>query len=424
MKFFSTLILFLILSYPAIAQKVISEIKFNGLEKTERAFVDQFVQCKEGDTVDSASIEKDVQALRNLRIFSNVESRLEMNENNAVLIFDVDEAFTLTPWVDFGKIRENYYYQIGVVENNFLGYGNILGGYYKYYDRNTFEVFYKVNYLFGSRFGLRMRAANFGTFEPAYFSNGISNYKVDKKSFEAIFSYDFSKVRGQGITYILQAGGEYLFEQYDKDVGDIARNFPGPDYKSFNKYLFKTGFTVKNLDYYFHYLEGFQNEIWYEIVSDDVDGMGFYKIINEIKGFYRFTSTTNLAGRIRAGISTDKESPFVPFVVDSYINVRGAGNRVSRGTAEFTINFEVRQTLLQLSYGALQLVGFSDYSTLKPGYENSGKMFDSRNRFLYSGIGLRGQLFASYGAVLRLDYGFDMDDFRSGAFVFGLGQYF
>ncbi len=66
------------------------------------------------------------------------------------------------------------------------------------------------------------------------------------------------------------------------------------------------------------------------------------------------------AARLRFGIATNNDTPFAPFVLDSYINIRGSGNRIERGTAALILNLEFRQTFFETAKFGGQLVAFSD----------------------------------------------------------------
>ena len=92
---------------------------------------------------------------------------------------------------------------------------------------------------------------------------------------------------------------------------------------------------------------------------------------------------------MQLGISTNKDSPFVPFILDNYINVRGSGNRVSRGTAEKTINSEYRHTLLERYWGAVQGVVFMDMSAWRPAAGSFSEMFKDKNNVTFAELGVR-----------------------------------
>ena len=132
----------------------------------------------------------------------------------------------------------------------------------------------------------------------------------------------------------------------------------------------------------------------------------------------------NPAIRVRAGVSSNGDSPFVPFVLDSYLNVRGSGNRVARGTSEFTVNLEYRHTLIDRQKWALQSVVFIDNSSWRPAGAPLKDMFRKENTVSFGGGGARFYLQRIYNFILRLDYGVSLNDPSTNGFVLGVGQYF
>lgn len=132
----------------------------------------------------------------------------------------------------------------------------------------------------------------------------------------------------------------------------------------------------------------------------------------------------NLAFRNRLGISTNNNSPFAPFVFDSFVNIRGIGNRVARGTAEFILNAEYRLSVFQNKYLILQLTTFTDFGALRaPGSSLQTMLNGSKsNFFIGGGVRLHSRLI--YKTIFRLDYSINPVNLNKGGFTFGLGQYF
>ncbi len=124
------------------------------------------------------------------------------------------------------------------------------------------------------------------------------------------------------------------------------------------------------------------------------------------------------------GLSSNQESPFAPFVLDSYLNIRGVGNRVDRGTGAIILNAEYRYSLLEKDRIAIQGILFSDTGSWRnPGGNFSG-FTDSNNFVLFAGGGLRFIHKKIYNAILRIDYGFNLQETGINGFVLGVGQYF
>lgn len=417
-------VILLLFSESTYSQPLIDEIKFEGLEKTSESYLRLFIRCREGFPLDKKQISQDVQNLRNLTLFSEVSGRSEVNSGKVSVIFSLKETYTLLPVFNFGGINENFWLKAGVTDFNFLGRGIKLGGYYQYYDRHSFEIFTKIPYLAESRWWLAARFGKFSTFEPAYFQNQTSFYNADKYSWQLTAYYDFSSLPGRNIKYIADFGVEYIFEQYEKPVEKNIPHSPGPDYKQFDKYLLRTGLLIKNIDYYFEYLHGYEARLYLESVSEPGKIFNFQKLVTDLRGYYRLTDEINLAARMITGFATNDFSPFLPFVIDSYANVRGSGNRVARGSAELVVNLEIRKTLLHLSWAGFNLISFFDFGSVRPPSESLKQLFMNENIYKSAGAGLRINLYNFYNSVFRFDYGFDLTDRSEGGFVLGFGQYF
>ncbi|MFT6279822.1 MAG: hypothetical protein ACJAU0_002657, partial [Flavobacteriales bacterium] len=132
----------------------------------------------------------------------------------------------------------------------------------------------------------------------------------------------------------------------------------------------------------------------------------------------------NIALRGRVGISSNGDTPFAPFVIDSQMNVRGVGNRIDRGTATAVLNIEVRQTLNEQRNWALQGVLFSDAGTWRKPAGELSDLFQKENIIHFAGVGLRGIYKKAHNAIIRVDYGFDVYNVKNNGLVLGLGQYF
>ncbi len=222
------------------AQQKISRVELYGIERTNISFIEKFIQLKAGKPFDSLMVIEDVQTLRNLRVFSNVSYDIISNGDDIKVTYYLEEATMLLPLINFGSIKQNIWFQLGVADFNFGGEGITLGGYYRYYDRHSFEIFQKTPCLFSTRFGLSARAAKFSTLEPAYFINGTSYYNIDRFAIGGLLRYDFTPELGRETNYILELGGEYLYEEYDKSTKSYNLNSHGPNFDKHNKVIIKS----------------------------------------------------------------------------------------------------------------------------------------------------------------------------------------
>lgn len=415
-------LLFLILPLQIQANEIIQAIYFNGLKKTDAKFLHRFIECQVGNTYDSLLVEKDIQALRNLQLFEKVSAKTERVKKGINLYFECKEVITIIPFLDFGGVKGNLYFQVGTIDFNWLGKGNQLGGFYRYDGRHSAQLFLKKPYIKGSNWGVSASALKLSTVEPLFFTNFQQeqervNFYYDNFTFETLGRYEFS------FGHFLQFGGAYLYEKYSQKDDTPTGVFIPPAAK-LHKGIIKMTHTFRRLDYYYHYISGFSNELSGEIVINQEADKLFWKFLNITKYFKRIGKRGNFATRLRLGLSPNTMSPFVPFVMDSYVNIRGSGNRVARGTGEVVLNTEYRHSIYEnFNWGAIQGVGFVDVGTWrlpKPGSE----LFNPDYMSVFYGVGARIYFSGAYNFILRIDYGRSGIDSQQDGFVLGVGQYF
>ena len=404
-------------SEPAFAQQKITSVRFEGLKKTDTQFLNQFLSSTPGLSADSATLARDVQVLKNLQLFSEVEAHISEHENGQEITFSLRERISRLPIINFGGITENFWFQLGGVEFNGFGKGAVLGGFYQYYDRHSFKLFYTIPFLFSHKWGLTGSMGRMSTREPAFFQALNQEYDVDR--WEAIASGRYQLYRdltGFKQVYI-EGGGGYLNETYTR-IDQLSEPL------RFDKLLIKLQSTYENVTYNSERLKGMKHILQVQTVRTFEDNAHFYQVLYTSMIFGQIGNQGNPALRLRVGLATNRDSPFVPFVLDSYLNVRGSGNRVARGTGEMTLNAEHRHTLTRQGWGAIQLVGFLDLSAWRPAGANLTTMFESPNVVTFAGGGIRVQSWRIYNFIIRLDYGIGLSAYKERGFVLGVGQYF
>ena len=71
----------------------------------------------------------------------------------------------------------------------------------------------------------------------------------------------------------------------------------------------------------------------------------FFKVESAFSFFRSSLNNFNFGLQLKSGWATNTASPFSPYVVDAFVNVRGSGNRIARGTALQSANFELRKRI-------------------------------------------------------------------------------
>ena len=398
--------------------QTIASIQFHGLKKTNEDFVLRFIESRSGSLYSVERMGRDIQILRNLRLFSHVAPVVTQSDSGYDVHIAIREFRSLVPLVNFGGISGNFWYQLGLSENNAFGRGYTIGGSYRYYDRHSLEFNFDLPHLISHSWGFSSILASHATTEPAYFATGTTQYDVDRRSVNLMILHAFSP------RFSVRTGGTYLSERYEKNTDESGADAPGPELAEFTKYLGRSVISLDFLDYNLFHVQGHTHRLEGEIVRTKGEDDIFWKALYVGKVFHPVFGTGDTGARLRLGLAENKETVFLPFVLDSYINVRGSGNRIARGSAELTVNLEHRQTLYERPWWGLQGVLFLDWSGWRRAGKDVSTMFNRENIVTFSGIGIRFHHWKAYNIILRIDYGWDLNDVSNGGFVLGFGQYF
>lgn len=397
----------------------IEAIEFEGLEKTKEDYLRQFLKLREGEEFLTIHLQDDIQQLWNVGTNQKVAAQVDSLANQKVKItFHLKEKKTLLPIFNFGGIKDNIWVQAGGVDFNWKGRGHQFLAFYQNTDgRHGGQIYYRIPYL-NQKWGLAFNFLQWRSQEPLYFSEGVVDYDYDN------FSLGMTVIRNFGFRKRLELGVDFFREKYKKSESQTLDNPPGPDDLVQPKISSKVEYIHNFLDYHDFYLKGWAARgIWQTVYNFD-DSSIFNSLILEGKIFHRFGESGNLALRTRLGISTNNNSPFAPFVVDSRVNLRGSGNRIERGTAQAILNVEYRHTFLDLNNWAVQGVVFTDLGNWRTPGGQLNELLSKNELRQFVGGGFRVIYKRIYDAILRVDYGVDVFNKNQKGIVLGIGQYF
>jgi len=400
---------------------IVAALQFTGLKKTKVAYLQRFLQCKIGRSVSEIQVVQDAQHLRNLPFFAAVSHEIEHTEQGVKLTFNCLEKWTMLPIVNGNVSQNRWGFSLGVSDINLLGKGIALKGIYHYYDRHSFELSFFNPYLGGSWLGLYTEVAKLSSLEPLYWQNTSRLYHVDTWKMASEWQIALQPRHALGI------GLGYLNEKYtlqpNVNVNDTA--WPIRTFEHDQKVLAKLFHKIDRRDYEHIYGNGWANNSFVEMVWSDGEPQSvFFKFCNEFLYYKRIAKKGNLTLRNTIGLATNTWTPFLPFVWDSYQNVRGIGNRVARGTGEVTLNLEYHQTLLDVNWLTLQSTIFSDWSTLRAPEQSLQNWVQHAQTAWYAGGGMRINLTRFSKTILRVDYGYNVLEQKTGELVIGIGHYF
>lgn len=415
MKRFALAIPLFIFSLLAGAQKI-TEVKYEGLNKTREAFLSQFLSFQPGDDLDSTKLQQTKQRLVNLEMFGDVNYEVIQEGEDVTVTYQMMELHTLLPIFSFGGIEENFWIQVGATEVNLGGRGNKLTAYYQYYDRSSFATHWTVDRIKQSNWGVNINLIKWSTLEPLFFDENTVEYEYDNYTIGA------DVIRHFNFRDRMEVGIAYFTEDYRKFT---EGSFEGaPEKVNKHKALGKLRFINNRVNYHFFYQDGWHNQFNFQTVQSLNNDPAFYIIFNDIKRFARIGDRGNFASRLRLGLSSNEDSPFAPFVLDSYLNIRGVGNRVDRGTGAIILNAEYRHAFVDRDKLAVQGVLFSDSGSWRNPCGSLSDFSNEDNFQLFAGGGFRFIHKKIYNAILRVDYGFNLQQPEMNGFVLGIGQYF
>lgn len=402
---------------PLAAQRV-EALHFEELRRSKVSYLSRFVETRIGDSLDIGRLKRDVQRLKNLAAIADAKALVDTNARGGVDVrIELTENWTLYPVVNFGGIRGNFWYQLGVTDANWMGNGSQMTLWYLNNDRrHNFQLFYRIPYLRGSPWGLSATAYRLASVEPFRYEGQRIDYDFQHWSLGA------SITRELAIDHSLEAGAFYFREKYQR----LSNPAPAEAPLSLEqpKWLFKFIHRIRKLDFHYFYLHGWSVVSRYETVHNLGFGDWFHLANADLHYYHRTGRRGNAAARLRLGVSSHKPSPFAPFLLDSRVTIRGSGNRVDRGTAVIALNLEYRHSVFESQRFAAQCVVFTDAGTWRLPGGDWAQLLDRRNFRHFAGGGLRFIYKQAWDAILSIDYGIDLYDPRQHGPVLYVGQYF
>ena len=399
-------------------EKIVFDIKIKGTKRTKTSFIKSLLKTKKGTTLDSITLNKDITQLKRLPAIGHAYYQIFHSHENLYNVFiHIEENFTIIPDLAFWTTTNNRFaYKLGVYDYNFLGRNIALGGFYQNNGYNTYGISLRAPNLFSKKLGLAINHQNWKSEEPLFFDNQTANYLYNNISSEILGLYQVNP------NHLLTFGVNYFTEKYQYLTG--ATSSEVPQNLEVDKVLYKLLYDYNNLEYYFHYVDGFKSSLTLQYVTSTNNFQDtFFITWNDFFYYDRVGEKGNWANRLRIGLSSNNDSPFAPFALDNNVNLRGVGILVDRGTGSIVYNTEYRHTFYDKKWLTIQGNAFFDAGTWRQPGGELNDFFEDRNVRLFSGVGLRFINKKIYNAVFRIDYGFSLKNQTNGL-VFGIGQYF
>jgi outer membrane protein insertion porin family len=400
-------------------QGIVSKIEVKGTKRTKVSFVEKLVKVQEGMPLDSFQMEQDITRLKRLPSISHAYFQVfPLKEEEYEVNYTVEENFTLIPFANlFSSANDDFAFRVGLQEFNFLGSNITLGGFYQLDVFNSYGFSVRAPYLFSDKLGLAFNYNDFNTQEPVFFSDDTADYRYRNSGFEFLGLYEFN------LKNRIELGFSLFTEDYSYISGATRPNVPLA--LNVDKHLLKFIYNYEDIDYFYHYLDGFKSNLNFQYVGSSDEALPEFLIgFNDFSLFKRIGNHGNWANRLRLGLASNVNSPFAPFTVDNNLNIRGVGNTIDRGTGAIVFNTEYRHTLVDKDWFVLQSNFFVDGGSWRNPGGNFGNFLDNENLRIYPGVGLRFIHKRIFNAIFRIDYGHGITKDSANGIVFGIGQYF
>jgi len=397
----------------------IDSIVFSGLTKTNETYLRSLINSKKGIIFTDSLRKSDEQILNNLNLFFSVQSTYKQHPStkNYTLFFNIIESTYVYPVVDISGFKSVFRLQLGVNNINFKGEQKTVGLWYQYYDRHSFSAYYRVPRYKDQPFGHDFIISKYSTVEPLYFEESTS-----------FFNFDNYSIWLNGIYWLnqntnVQLGLTPIYEVYDQ-LDSIDVDLPAKTF-TFWKYRVNTSVNFRAIDYLYERMDGLESSLYLEsIQTHNTPEASFFMAKLTTAYHYFIKKKGNLSWRHQIGISTNNISPFAPFVLDGFVNLRGIGNRVARGTGINFVNIEYKHTVVKNKILTCQGVVFADAGALREVGQSWTQLFDPNRTITYAGLGIRLHSNKIYKSIFRLDYGVNLNSEFNGGFSFGIGQFF
>ena len=401
--------------------QVVSSIKYEGNKKTKENTLKKLTSLKTGFALDSITLNNDATLLSRLPVCNQSKYVVETNEDgNYEVTYTIEETNTIIPTINFWTANnQQFAYQLGVKEFNFLGENKQIGAFYRNNGFHSFSINYTDPFLFNATTGLSVTLQSLTSLEPLYFNGGNSaNYEYTNTSIEA------AVIKRLSASHTVDFGLNFFKEKYRYFDGFQATGIPTR--LNENKFLFKAGFDYNKLVYSYQYVNGVRSLLSAQYVMPIHENQdSFYILWNDFLYYKKVKQNGNFATRLRLGIASNHDNPFAPFVLDNNLNIRGVGNIIDRGTAVAVLNAEYRYTVIDKEWFALQTNVFVDAGNWRTAGGELKEIFQVDGSRIHPGVGLRFIHKKIYNAVIRIDYGRSvLSDKKGEGFVFGVGQYF
>lgn len=319
---------------------IIDRVEVTGISWTKESVVLRELPWKAGDTVNEATWELGTTRLWNTDLFSRIEARLEPGDGAYVARYALEERFSLNPLLSFGAGGGKWWLRVGANDVNWLGRYLEWGVRYERFDvYNGGQGWLRDPRLFGRRL--------MGLVQLDYLFRPRPEYTRRRLGGAAELLGELDDWTRVG------AKLEVFRDEYLAPLEGEAR--PPPTMVAGQL----TGTVrVGRVDTVRLRQKGWSLEVR-ETLGLPSSGLLYSQTLLEFLGFALVGTRWNVALRAQAGLSSEAPTE-LQYWLGGLDLVRGYADSLVRTPAFALANAEVRATLFDSMWFALQAVGFVD----------------------------------------------------------------
>lgn len=326
---------------------VIDRVEVTGISWTKEAVVLRELPWRAGDTVDEATWELGTTRLWNTDLFSRIEARLEPGEGAYVARYALEERFSLNPLLSFGAGGGKWWLRVGANDVNWLGRYLEWGVRYERFDvYNGGQGWLRDPRLFGRRL--------MGLLQVDYLFRPRPEYTRRRLGGTVELLGELDDWTRAGVKL------EFFRDEYLAPLEGEARLPPT---------LLAGQLTgtvrVGRVDTVRLRQKGWSLEVR-ETLGLPSSGFLYSQTLLEFLGFALVGARWNVAVRAQAGLSSDAPTE-LQYWLGGLDLVRGYADSLVRTRAFALANAEVRATLFDSMWFAVQAVAFVDGALAEQG---------------------------------------------------------
>lgn len=411
-----------LVSPESAADKTIAAITVQGLSRTKESVVQRELLIREKQPLKLTDLSESIVRLKNLRIFSEVNVSLYLDEQQDVyIVIHLQEVWTTIPIVKFASGGDTTYFVAGAYDINVLGKYLELGAQYESWNSEPGGVvwfreprFLNKRLRFGGDLWSVKRPHDL--LEPD--GQKVGSYVLYTRRLNLFFDSELSEKITAGV------GAEVKLDKYigvdlSGAVNDPISQQLANDEDS-KSVLARAYIKLGRLDYDNYLLHGALSEFTYSGTLSASDE-NYYHSEWDNRIFWRLFSKSNLGARLRFAATNSDELRDL-YYIGGFENVRGYLDGQLRGKRYWQSNIEFRTSVYQWRWLVLQSNVFFDVAQLI----NPTTSIESNNDDIFHSVGLGLRLISPnvYRFVGRLDLAVDTSHPATSRFSFGVQQFF